>query len=239
KDQGTMDSEFGFLASQGYTKLRFYDIGCDLSVATAAAASQGLQVMLGLNTIGNVAGDLGTLVGMIKGNWGPVDTVVIGNEVVNSGGSAADVVAALAVARPILQAAGFTKNIVAVDTFTAHQNNPQICQASDFCAVNAHAFFDPNTSAGNAGTFVETVIGPISQKANGKQVIVTESGWPYEGSPNGQAVPSPANQQTAISALKSAFSSNPGGLFLFQAYDASYKAPGAFGVEQYFGIYGH
>ncbi|OAP65420.1 hypothetical protein AYL99_01392 [Fonsecaea erecta] len=239
KDQGTMDSEFGFLASQGYTKIRFYDIGCDLGVATAAAAAQGLQVMLGLNTIGNVAGDLGTLVGMINGNWGPVNTVVIGNEVVNSGGSAADVVAAVAVARPILQAAGFTKNVVTVDTFTAHQNNPQLCQASDFCAVNAHAFFDPNTPASNAGTFVEGVIAPIAQKANGKQVIVTESGWPYQGSPNGQAIPSPANQQTAINSLMSAFSSNPGGLFLFQAYDATYKAPGAFGVEQFFGIYGH
>ncbi|KIW75297.1 hypothetical protein Z517_12071 [Fonsecaea pedrosoi CBS 271.37] len=239
KDRGTMDSEFGFLANQGFSKIRFYDIGCDLSVATAAAAAQGLQVMLGLNTIGNVAGDLSTLIGMINGNWGPVDTIVIGNEVVNAGGSAAAVVAALAVARPILQAAGFNKNIVAVDTFTAHQNNPQICQSSDFCAVNAHAFFDPNTAANNAGTFVESVIAPISQKANGKQVIVTESGWPYQGSPNGQAVPSPANQASAISSLKDAFSSNPGGIFLFQAYDATYKAPGAFGVEQYFGIYGH
>ncbi|EXJ73669.1 uncharacterized protein A1O5_03431 [Cladophialophora psammophila CBS 110553] len=239
KDQGTMDSEFGFLASQGYSKIRFYDIGCDLSVATAAAAAQGLQVMLGLNTIGNVAGDLGTLIGMINGNWGPVDTVVIGNEVVNSGGAAAAVVTALGVARPILHAAGFTKNIVTVDTFTAHQNNPSLCQASDYCAVNAHAFFDPNTSASSAGTFVEDVIAPIAQKANGKQIIVTESGWPYQGQPNGQAIPSPANQQTAINALKSAFSSNPGGLFLFQAYDATYKAPGAFGVEQFFGIYGH
>ncbi|KIW89399.1 uncharacterized protein Z519_10253 [Cladophialophora bantiana CBS 173.52] len=239
KDQGTMDSEFGFLASQGYSKIRFYDIGCDLSVATAAAAAQGLQVMLGLNTIGNVAGDLGTLVGMINGNWGPVDTIVIGNEVVNSGGAAAAVVTALDVARPILQAAGFTKNIVTVDTFAAHQNNPSLCQASDYCAVNAHAFFDPNTSASNAGSFVEGVIAPIAKKANGKQIIVTESGWPYQGQPNGQAIPSPANQQTAINALKSAFSSNPGGVFLFQAYDATYKAPGAFGVEQFFGIYGH
>ncbi|KIY03155.1 uncharacterized protein Z520_01622 [Fonsecaea multimorphosa CBS 102226] len=239
KDQTEMDSEFGFLASQGYSKIRFYDIGCDLGVATAAASANGLQVMLGLNTIGNVVGDLGTLVGMIKGNWGPVDTVVIGNEVVNSGGSAAAVVAALAVARPILQAAGFTKSVVTVDTFTAHQNNPQLCQASDFCAVNAHAFFDPNTPANDAGTFVDGVIAPIQAKANGKQVIVTESGWPYQGSPNGQAIPSPANQQTAINSLMNAFSTNSSSLFLFQAYDATYKAPGAFGVEQYFGIYGH
>lgn len=224
------------MASQGYSKVRVYDIGCDLGTVASAAAAQGLQLMAGLNTIGNVAGDLAKLVGMLKGNWGPVDTIVIGNEVVNSGGSAAAVVAALAAARPILAAAGFTKNIVTVDTFIAHQANPSLCQNSDYCAVNAHAFFDPNTVASNAGQFVTNA---ISGLGNGKRIVVTESGWPYQGQTNGQAIPSPQNQQAAMNSLKSAFSGNPGGLFLFQAYDASYKSPGYLGVEQYFGIYGH
>ena len=174
---------------------------------------------------------------MIKGNWGPVDTVVIGNEIVNQGGNVNLVAAAVNSARGILQIAGFTKNVVAVDTFTAHQEYPQICQASDYCAVNAHAFFDPNTQASDAGSFVKNVISKIQNY--GKPIIVTESGWPYEGSANGVAVPSVANQQAAIASLKSAFAGNPGGLFLFQAYDASYKQPGNFGVEPYFGIYGH
>ena len=238
KQQKELNDEFGFLSTQGYSKLRFYDIGCDLSVATAAAAAAGFSVTLGLNTINNVAGDLGTLIGFIKGNWGPVDTVVIGNEVVNSqGGSPAALANAVNTGRGILQAAGFTKSVVAVDTYMAHQNHPEICQASDYCAVNAHAFFDANNQASDAGSFVKNAISQI--QTNGKSIIVTESGWPYAGSSNVAAIPSPANQQAAIASLKQAFAGNPGGLFLFQAYDATYKDAGQFGVERYFGIYGH
>ncbi|KAJ9603594.1 Cell surface mannoprotein mp65 [Cladophialophora chaetospira] len=235
--QSQLNSDFGYLSTQGYSKIRFYDIGCDLSVATAAAAAAGFSVTLGLNTINNVNNDLNTLIGMIKGNWGPIDTVVIGNEVISQGGSAGQIADAVNSARGQLQSAGFTKNVVAVDTFIAHQSNPQICAASDYCAVNAHAFFDANTVAQNAGTFVHNVLPTIQN--NGKPIIITESGWPYQGGANGKAIPSTANQDAAIGSLKSAFGGNPGGLFLFQAYDATYKAPGPFGVEQFFGIYGH
>jgi exo-beta-1,3-glucanase (GH17 family) len=237
KSQTELNTELGFLSTQGFSKIRFYDIGCDLSVATAAAAAAGFSVTLGLNGIGNVYGDLQTLIGMIKGNWGPIDTVVIGNEVINQGGTAGQIADAVNSGRSQLQAAGYTKNVVAVDTFMAHTAYPQICQASDYCAVNAHAFFDANTVAANAGTFVQNAIANI--QTNGKAIIVTESGWPYQGAANGLAIPSPENQQAALASLKTAFAGNPGGLFLFQAYDASYKAPGAFGVEPYFGIYGH
>ncbi|EXJ94709.1 hypothetical protein A1O1_03106 [Capronia coronata CBS 617.96] len=239
KDQGSLNSDFGFLASMGYTKVRTYDIGCDLGVVAAAAASQGLQLIVGLNGIGNVVPDITTLIGMINGNWAPIDTVVIGNEVVNSGGDAGAVVAAIALARPLLAIAGFTKNVVTVDTFSAHVNHPVLCQSSDYCAVNAHAFFDPNTSADGAGKFVTNAAAAVANIASGKAVIVTESGWPWAGLSNGLAIPSPANQQTAINSLNLAFSGNPGGLFIFQAFDATYKSPGPFGVEQYFGIYGH
>ncbi|ETI24950.1 hypothetical protein G647_04320 [Cladophialophora carrionii CBS 160.54] len=237
KPQAQLNSEFGFLSTQGFSKIRFYDIGCDLSVATAAAAAAGFSVTLGLNGIGNVNGDLSILIGMIKGNWGPIDTVVIGNEVINQGGNPGQIADAINSGRAQLQAAGYTKNVVAVDTFMAHTAHPQICQASDYCAVNAHAFFDANTAAANAGTFVKNIIGNI--QTNGKAIIVTESGWPYEGGANGLAIPSPENQQAAVASLKAAFAGNPGGLFLFQAYDASYKPAGAFGVEPHFGIYGH
>ncbi|EXJ60223.1 hypothetical protein A1O7_04375 [Cladophialophora yegresii CBS 114405] len=237
KPQAELNGEFGFLSTQGFSKIRFYDIGCDLSVATAAAAAAGFSVTLGLNGIGNVNGDLAILIGMIKGNWGPIDTVVIGNELTNQGANPGQIAAAVNNGRAILQAAGYTKNVVAVDTFMAHMAHPEICQASDYCAVNAHAFFDANTVAANAGTFVKSVISNI--QTNGKAIIVTESGWPYRGDVNGQAIPSLENQQVAIASLRAAFAGNPGGLFLFQAYDASYKGEGASNVERFFGIYGH
>lgn len=239
KTLSDLNTDFAFLASQGFSKVRVYDIGCDLGIVATAATTAGLQLIAGLNTIGNVAGDIQTLIGMFNGNWGPVDTIVIGNEVVNNGGDPNAVVAAINVARPLLAAAGYSNHVVTVDVFSQLITFPQLCQNSDYCAANAHAYFDPNTAAGNAGSFVSGAAAAISKAANGKAVVITESGWPYQGDPNGLAIPSAANQVAAINSLKSAFSGNPGGLFLFQAYDAGYKAPGALGVEQFFGIYGH
>ncbi|KIV82146.1 hypothetical protein PV11_04274 [Exophiala sideris] len=239
KTLAEMNSDFAYLASQGFSTVRTYDIGCPLGDVASAAATAGLQLIAGLNNIDNVATDIATLIGMFNGNWDSVNTIVIGNEVVNNGGSAAAVVAAIATARPLLTAAGFTKNVVTVDVWSAMIANPELCQNSDYCAANCHAFFDPNTVAVDAGTYVSGCVSKISALGLGKSIVITESGWPYQGSANGDAVPSVANQETAISALRSAFSGNPGGVFLFQAYDATYKQPGSLGVEQYFGIYGH
>lgn len=235
-----MDSEFGFLKSQGFTKVRVYDIGCPLGDVAAAASAQGLALIAGINTVSNVAGDIDKLIGMFQGNWAAVDTIVVGNEVVNGNpGLAGVVVAAIATARAQLSAAGYKGYVVTVDTFIAHQNHPSLCEASDYCAVNAHAFFDPNTVAGAAGDFVlGTAIGMVQKIANGKTIVITESGWPHAGSPNGKAIPSPQNQQDAISSLKAKVFGSGFGLFLFQAYDATYKQPGTLGVEQFFGIYG-
>lgn len=241
KSRATMDSEFSFLKSQGYTKVRVYDIGCPLGDVAGAAGAQGLALIAGINTVSNVAGDIAKLISMLQGNWASVDTIVVGNEVVNGNpGLAGAVVAAIATARGLLSAAGFNGHVVTVDTFIAHSNHPQLCASSDYCAVNAHAYFDPNTSATQAGDFVlNTAIGMVKKIAGGKTIVITESGWPHAGSANGAAVPSVQNQQIAIAALKSQVASAGYGLFLFQAYDATYKQPGALGVEQFFGIYGH
>lgn len=239
KTQDELNTDFAFLASQGFSTVRTYDIGCPLGEVAQAAASAGLQLIAGLNNIDNVAGDVQTLIGMFDGNWDAVNTIVIGNEVVNDGGSPAAVVAAIQAARPLLTAAGFHKNVVTVDVWSAITAHPELCQNSDYCAANCHAFFDPNTPASNAGTFVQDCVSQISALGLGKSIVITESGWPYQGDTNGDAVPSVANQDTAIASLKSAFAGNPGGLFLFEAYDATYKSAGSLGVEQYFGIYGH
>lgn len=239
KSKDVMNSEFAFLKSQGYTKIRVYDIGCPLGDVAAAAGAQGLALIAGINTVNNVAGDITKLITMLQGNWGAVDTIVVGNEVVNANPAMVGaVVAAIGTARTLLAATKFSGHIVTVDTFIAHSNHPELCATSDYCAVNAHAFFDANTSAGQAGDFVlNTAIGMVRKVANGKSIVITESGWPHQGSANGAAVPSVQNQQIAIASIKSKVAGSGIGLFVFQAYDASYKQPGYLGVEPYFGIY--
>jgi exo-beta-1,3-glucanase (GH17 family) len=232
-------SDVGFFASQGYTLVRTYDVGCDVGALAAAISTQsGMKLFCGINAITNVAGDLGKLVSMVSPYWSVVDTVNIGNEVVNAGAaSAGAVVAAIGQARGILGSAGYTGKIVTVDTFVAIMNNPELCTASDYCAANTYAFFDGNVAAEGAGAFVQRMQGLVSAAAGGKQTIITESGWPSCGSSNGAGVPGESQQAAAIASLKAAYASTPSQLVLFQGYNAKYKQPGAFGAEQCWGIY--
>ena len=238
RSTGQMNSELGFLKSQGFGMARSYDIGCDVGGFVSAAGNNGMSVIIGINLINNVVNDINTLISKVGGNWGPVHTVNVGNEIVNSGlGSADQVAGAVNQARGILRGAGYKGNVVAVDTFNQHTSFPAICAASDYCAANAHAFFDPQTSAPNAGQFVKNAHDQVARIANGKKVVITESGWAKSGAAEGASVPGVAQQQQAVASLKQAFSGNQDELYLFQAYDATYKAPGSRGVETSFGIY--
>lgn len=238
KSQGTINQEFSFLKGQGYGIVRTYGIGCPLGNIISGAAQSGLKLMIGLNTIGNLNGDLNTLIGMVNGAWSNIDTVYIGNELVNTGAaSSGQVAAAVTTAKGILSGAGFSGSVVTVDTFNVMQTDPTICSTSDYCAANAHAFFDANTVAASAGQFVKNAYNNVMQANGGKKTIITESGWPWKGNCNGQACPSVDNQKTAMNSLMQTFGGMPSNIFMFQAYNAGYKAPGPLGVEQYFGIY--
>lgn len=238
KDKATVNSEFSFLKKQGFAMVRVYDIGCPLGDVVSSASQNSLKLMVGINSIASVNEDVNKLINMVSSNWAPIDTVYIGNEIVNGGhGSAAKVASAVSEARDTLQKAGYSGHVITVDTFNVMQNDPTICSTSDYCAANTHAFFNDHTAAEGAGQFVMNAYNAVVQANGGKRVIVSESGWPWQGSCNGQACPSVENQKTAMNSIMKSFASMPGNLFLFQGYNAGYKPPGQFGVEPYFGIY--
>ncbi|KAK4611622.1 putative family 17 glucosidase SCW10 [Fulvia fulva] len=218
----------------GYDLIRLYGSDCN-QVANVLAACNA-KLFLGVFDIKNLQTEASTLIKQAKGSWDRVDTISIGNELVNSGGASVDeVVAAINTARGIFKAAGYSGNIVTVDTFVAIIANPGLCQASDYAAANCHAFFDGGKTAEQAGDFVKDQAQRVANACGGKRVVITETGWPSQGSPNGAAVPSKENQAAAISSLKSKFDKD---MFLFTAYNDMWKVDTAatFGCEKYWGI---
>jgi exo-beta-1,3-glucanase (GH17 family) len=235
-----VQSEVGELVGQGYTQIRTYDIGCDVGVlANAISAHPGVKLFAGLNTIANLQGDLQKLIGFLQPYFYLVETINIGNELVNAGISdAGSVAAAVGTARGILQAAGYTGNVVTVDTFVAHLANPGLCAASDYCAANIYAFFDGNVGSSDAGGFVQRMKSAVAGIAGGKEVRVTESGWSSCGGNIGAAVADPANKAAAIASIKGAFAADQSDVFIFQAFDATYKAAISGAREACFGVNG-
>jgi exo-beta-1,3-glucanase (GH17 family) len=240
KSQDQANADFAQLAGAGFSTVRIYGVDCNQVAMTIAAVSQyNMAIFTGLVDLDDLADNLASMITQVGSNWHMIDTVSIGNELVNNGLDPGVVVAAITTARPILNAAGHSRHIVTVDVFDQLIAHPELCTASDYCAANCHAYFDNLITAEQAGNYVSESSSAIAQANPGKEVRITESGWPWSGPANGAAVPSPANQQTAMASLKAAFASNPGSLMLFDSYDAMWKQPGPFGVEQCFGIYGH
>ena len=224
-----------------YQVIRLYGTDCN-QVANVIASTRGsVHLFLGIFDINSIPSEVQTIKSAVNGNWGIVNTVSVGNELVNSGtASAPQVIAAISTARSALQDVGYNGPVVTVDTMIAMKNNIGLCTASSFCAINCHAFFDGNTLPSGAGEFVKNWAQQISEAAGGKTTVVTESGWPTQGDPNNQAVPSQENHQTAIASLKSAFGGGTN-LVLYGMYNDLWKkdGPTTFGAEKYWGIYGN
>ena len=237
KSQDQVNSDFEKI--NGYGIVRIYETSCNqTAMVLSAAKAKGMKLFAGIPDLKQVSSNVQAIIDDVKGDWNFVDTIAIGNELVNFNKASADaVVGAMNDAKRQLKNAGFTGNVVTVDTAQAHLDNPQLCAESSYCAVNCHAFFDPHTDASNAGPFVLRQAQAISARHNGKATVITESGWPSAGQGHDNAVPSPENQQAAIASLKTHFS---GSLILFSAFNEPYKQDtgDTHGVERFWGILG-
>lgn len=240
KTQDEVDKDIRQL--QQFSYIRFYGVDCNQAqTITKAARENNMQVFAGIFDIGNIEGDLQKIIDAADGDWSAFHTVSVGNEIINRGqDSPANVVGAVNSARGILRQAGYQGPVVTVDTVNQFITHPELCDASDYCAVNCHAFFDATQTPENAGPYVLEQARRVSEatKEGSKRVIITESGWPSAGEPNGAAVPSTQNQMIAIKSLQQSFPD--GGIIFFSAFNDIWKQDNAwtFGTEKHWGIMG-
>lgn len=239
KDTSAIQKDFAQI--NGYSMLRLEGTDCSqIANVKDMCKQKGMKMMVGVYNIADAGSEVGSLIAQVGGDWDLIDTVSVGNEEVNSKGAGQipAVLSALGTARSLLKATPFSGHVVTVDTFNALQQHPELCHASDYAAANAHPFFDPTTSAGQAGDWVKKTAADVKSACGGKRTVITESGWPSNGSPNGNALPGQAQQKTALSGIKGAFASD---MFLLGAYNDHWKknSPGQFGCEQWYGIYGN
>lgn len=226
-----------------YSLVRIYGTDCDqVPNVYSAAKKAGVKVMMGIWDIHSVGNEAAKIVEGIDGDWDVVHSVSVGNELVNNGqATPQQVTDAVGQARQALRKAGYNGPVVAVDTFLAVESHPELCEQSDFCAINAHPFFDSTVDAADAGKWLQSTLQQVrSALSKPMQVVVTETGWPTEGAANGQAIPGLANQKTAIKSIDNAFSHYPSDVILFSAFDDLWKAKTmtTFNADQHWGIGG-
>lgn len=236
KDAATVASDIAKLTQ--FDVIRIYDTDCSGVENVLAAKTSSQQIFLGIYYLANIESSVSIIsdaIANVDGGWDNVYTVSVGNELVNSGEATTDQISsAISEARSYLTSAGYTGTVVSVDTLVAVQNNPVLCDYSDFVAVNSHPYWDGSVEPADAGTWLETQISNIKSVCGGeKSVLICETGWPTQGDSYGVAVPSIANQETAVEAIVSAVGDQ---VLLFTTYNDLWKSAGSYGVEQYWGL---
>ncbi|RCK67166.1 Cell surface mannoprotein MP65 [Candida viswanathii] len=223
----------------GYSIIRLYGVDCDQVAQVLKAKTSSQKIFAGIFDVANIESGVETLASAVKsyGSWDDIYTVSIGNELVNAGSATPSQIGGyISQGKSALKSAGYTGSVVSVDTFIAVINNPELCQYSDYMAVNAHAFFDGHIAAADAGSWVLQQIQRVWTACGGeKNVLITETGWPHKGDTNGVAIPSKSNQQSAISSIKSSCGDSS---IIFTAYDDLWKTDSGstFNAEKYWGI---
>ena len=242
-----MSHDIATIAAKGFTTVRLYAPDCSgLQTVGAACAVSGLNLIAGIyidaNGVAGARPQIQELVSWSQDNggrgWEGVEMVVVGNEAVFQGFcSAAELADFMGEVRRALTASEsrYQGPITTTETLeTLVANKDVLCPVADVVAANIHPFFNSDCTAAGAGDFVASSLRQLSMVCpGGKEYYNLETGWPSRGSgSNGAAVPGDSEQKTAVESI----SEKAGGRScMFSFENDSWKEPGDFGVEQYWG----
>ncbi|KAF2760697.1 glycoside hydrolase [Pseudovirgaria hyperparasitica] len=226
-----------FLRMGEFGIVRLYGTECNqIASGVAAAKATNKKLIVGIYDIKQVD----AAVKVIKnegGDFSTIKLITVGNEGILNGHQASEIVAAVKEARTKLAAIGYKGLISSVDTFGDTIAHKELCDNSDITTVNAQAFFTNTVTADQAGQYVRDRVNDVRNVCGkDKLVVVTESGWPSSGDPNGAAVPGRTQQRMAIASLKEKF--KDGNMVLFSAFNDEWKTDTAatFNAEKHYGI---
>ena len=164
---------------------------------------------------------------------GHADILAVGNEVLLRGDLSEDEL--LAYIDRVKQAAPGV-DVGYVDAYFEFVDHPRISAACDVLLANCYPFWE-DCPAEHALLYMKEMYQRVQQVANGKRVIVSETGWPNVGSAEGGAVPSEENaMKYFINSFKWAEEDNVE-IFYFSSFDEAWKVDAEGDVGAYWGLW--
>ncbi|POS83505.1 hypothetical protein EPUL_005553 [Erysiphe pulchra] len=238
KSVTTVWAEVNMIRVAGFKSIRVYGTECDgIENISTATSFHGMKLIIGV-FIGEAgcSGAQEQVNHIVKwGKWDLVELVVIGNEALFGGHASPDELANFITStKTILRSAGYNGPCTTAEPLNIwEKNSDTLCDAVDVVGCNIHPFFNPEVDAGHAGPFVKNQLEIVERICPGKRGINLECGWPSAGECNGKACPGMSEQETAVSSIQT-FAGNTSVMFTFS--NDKWKSPGAFHVEQSFGL---
>jgi len=123
-----------------------------------------------------------------------------------------------------------------VDAYFLFENHPRITEACDVILINCYPFWE-HCPVEYSLFYIKEMYHRAQRVADGKKVIISETGWPNTGSPYGGAIPSPENAlDYFINAYQWADEENID-IFYFSSFDESWKVGDEGDVGAYWGLW--
>ncbi|RMZ66752.1 beta-glucosidase 5 [Pyrenophora seminiperda CCB06] len=237
------------IAELGFTTIRSYSTDCGVFEHVVPACQEhGLKVIYGIFLEAGGKGGKGPFsdyaneqLKAITDN-APKDSVamvIVGNEFLfNNYGTPEELGSYIDYVRNQLNGAGFPSSIAVTTTEpvgTWEEKGAALCSHIDVFCAQIHPFFTPTVSASGAGDFAAQQLAQAAKvcpEAAAAGSYISEIGWPSNGLPNGDAVPGEEEQKIAIKSILEKVGSEA---CMFALVDDSWKAAGAFNVEQHWG----
>lgn len=242
KDSDSVYKDLTLIKSKGVSQIRLYGTDCNsLETVASAAKTLGLTINQGLwispSGVDSIDDAVQDIISYGQSNgWDVFDILTIGNEAILNGYcSVSDLLAKISSVRSKFENAGFGGKFTTSEPPVTFQNNPDLCTKAniDFIGINSHPYFDVNSSADSAGTFVKGQLEMIQELCGTQNVVVTETGYPSAGIQNGGNNPSIENQIKAVQNILNEMNQD---VTVLSTYNDYWKDPGSYGIEQSFGI---
>jgi exo-beta-1,3-glucanase (GH17 family) len=217
------------MKASGIGKIRTYAQECESlpNILNAIKQVGGMSVLPGvwIDGTSNDDDEITRLEKVLNAadNLDAITGILVGNEVIfNNRMSSGQLVEKINKVKAISK--GIKVGSAEVDsTYTS-----DLMDASDFAGVNIHPYFS-SASIENAYSNLNQRYINFKKTAGGKQVYITETGWPSSGASSGAAQPSLANAETFVQSVSK--SSLP--YYYFEWEDSNWKGAG---IESHFGL---
>jgi GPH family glycoside/pentoside/hexuronide:cation symporter len=206
---------------KGHTEwLRVFSATNGYELIPAIAKKMGFKLLMGA-WIGKDKEqnekEIQSLIKLIKD--GLVDMAAVGNEVLFRGDQ--DETVLINYIQKVKQSTNGVP-IGCVEIYGEFINHPKLVNACDKLLINGYPFWE-GANIEHAGVYLQEMYNKIKAVANGKEVIVTETGWPSDGQVVGEAVPSKLNMMLYYMEAQLWAQKANVKLFYFSSFDESWK----------------
>jgi len=123
-----------------------------------------------------------------------------------------------------------------VDAYFLFEDYPRITEACDVILINCYPFWE-HCPAEYSLFFTKEMYRRIKMMANGKKVIISETGWPNEGAPYGDAIPSTDNALSYFIDTCEWAAEVGAEIFYFSSFDESWKVGDEGDVGAHWGLW--